>query len=101
LIEVLKDRRVHCTACYEQGNHKQKGFFVRHPTLQFLYIFQECSEISNNFSRQIEVGQNNANKSDNFSREINVRTTVKDCKEWLDIHLSVTGQPTGLLAIRL
>ena len=32
-IEVLEDRRVHCTACYEQGNHKQKGFFVRHPTL--------------------------------------------------------------------
>ena len=32
-IEALEDKRVQCTACYEQGNHKQKGFFVRHPTL--------------------------------------------------------------------
>ena len=23
-IEALEDKRVHCTACYEQGNHKQK-----------------------------------------------------------------------------
>ena len=27
---------------------------------------------SDNFSREIEIGQSNANKSDNFSREIEV-----------------------------
>merc|ERR1712210_35626 len=32
-FEELEDRVVRCTACFKQGNHKQKGFFLRHPGL--------------------------------------------------------------------
>lgn len=32
-FEELEDRVVRCTACFNQGNHKQKGFFLRHPGL--------------------------------------------------------------------
>merc|ERR1712029_887194 len=32
-FEELEDQKVVCTACFKQGNHKQKGFFVRHPAL--------------------------------------------------------------------